>query len=199
MRHITAAAPASLSDYRWLGERQVRDGGMNGRPGKDPDSCYTWWVLATSTILGMKIHSVFDTVALEKFVLSCQDENGGFSRAPRRTEPGLTPSTKPLFRRPELATVASEHGQEIQDCGLQTAGCLALLGKGRLEEHTESRQVPDPFHTFFGLAGLSVLLGAEEFQGRRRGLEDIRFVRKLLKLINPILGVPDEFLQTTEF
>ena len=30
----------------WLAERQVKVGGLNGRPEKLPDVCYSWWVLS---------------------------------------------------------------------------------------------------------------------------------------------------------
>jgi len=36
----------------WLCERQLPSGGLNGRPEKLPDVCYSWWVLSTLTILG---------------------------------------------------------------------------------------------------------------------------------------------------
>ena len=39
----------------WLCERQLPGGGLNGRPEKLPDVCYSWWVLASLSILG-KIH-----------------------------------------------------------------------------------------------------------------------------------------------
>ena len=39
----------------WLCERQLPSGGLNGRPEKLPDVCYSWWVLASLAILG-KIH-----------------------------------------------------------------------------------------------------------------------------------------------
>lgn len=35
----------------WLCERQLPSGGLNGRPEKLPDVCYSWWVLSTLTIL----------------------------------------------------------------------------------------------------------------------------------------------------
>ncbi|CAA6660639.1 unnamed protein product [Spirodela intermedia] len=31
----------------WLCERQVKSGGLNGRPEKLPDVCYSWWVLSS--------------------------------------------------------------------------------------------------------------------------------------------------------
>lgn len=36
----------------WLCERQLPSGGLNGRPEKLPDVCYSWWVLSALTILG---------------------------------------------------------------------------------------------------------------------------------------------------
>ncbi|WLF78682.1 Rab geranylgeranyltransferase [Lodderomyces elongisporus] len=66
----------------WLSERQVLpSGGLNGRPEKLPDACYSWWALSTLSILGRK-HWV-DLTKLENFILSCQDlEKGGISDRP---------------------------------------------------------------------------------------------------------------------
>lgn len=36
----------------WLCERQLPSGGLNGRPEKLPDVCYSWWVLSSLSILG---------------------------------------------------------------------------------------------------------------------------------------------------
>ena len=30
----------------WLSERQIAGGGLNGRPEKKEDVCYSWWVLS---------------------------------------------------------------------------------------------------------------------------------------------------------
>lgn len=35
----------------WLCERQLPSGGLNGRPEKLPDLCYSWWVLSSLAIL----------------------------------------------------------------------------------------------------------------------------------------------------
>lgn len=64
----------------WLSERQVKEGGFNGRPEKLPDVCYSWWVLSSLSILGKK-HWV-DLEKLEVYILLCQDERGGFSDRP---------------------------------------------------------------------------------------------------------------------
>lgn len=36
----------------WLSERQCDSGGLNGRPEKQADVCYSWWILSSLTILG---------------------------------------------------------------------------------------------------------------------------------------------------
>lgn len=65
----------------WLCERQTPEGGLNGRPSKLPDVCYSWWVMSSLDLLGRL--SWIDHDALEHFILNCQDEeNGGFSDRP---------------------------------------------------------------------------------------------------------------------
>lgn len=56
----------------WLSERQAADAaGVNGRPGKRPDVCYTWWVGATAVILG-ELTSVLNVEHLTTFILERQ-------------------------------------------------------------------------------------------------------------------------------
>ncbi|XP_037497044.1 geranylgeranyl transferase type-2 subunit beta 1 isoform X2 [Jatropha curcas] len=65
----------------WLCERQVKSGGLNGRPEKLPDVCYSWWVLS-SLIMIDRVHWI-NKEKLVKFILNCQDtENGGISDRP---------------------------------------------------------------------------------------------------------------------
>ncbi|XP_018807570.1 geranylgeranyl transferase type-2 subunit beta 1-like isoform X1 [Juglans regia] len=65
----------------WLCERQVKAGGLNGRPEKLPDVCYSWWVLS-SLIMIDRVHWI-SKEKLVKFILDCQDtENGGISDRP---------------------------------------------------------------------------------------------------------------------
>lgn len=54
----------------WLCERQLPSGGLNGRPEKLPDVCYSWWVLSSLTIMG-RLHWI-SSEKLEQFILSCQ-------------------------------------------------------------------------------------------------------------------------------
>lgn len=66
----------------WLSERQVLpSGGLNGRPEKLPDVCYSWWVLSSLAIFNKL--SWIDGGKLKDYILNCQDEvNGGFSDRP---------------------------------------------------------------------------------------------------------------------
>ncbi|XAR63547.1 Protein geranylgeranyltransferase type II [Bertholletia excelsa] len=65
----------------WLCERQVKAGGLNGRPGKLPDVCYSWWVLS-SLIMIDREHWI-GKEKLVKYILDCQDkERGGISDRP---------------------------------------------------------------------------------------------------------------------
>mmetsp|Transcript_10215 Transcript_10215/g.15396 ORF Transcript_10215/g.15396 Transcript_10215/m.15396 type:complete len:323 (+) Transcript_10215:412-1380(+) len=90
----------------WLAERQLPEGGLNGRPQKLPDVCYSWWVLSALACID-RLHWI-NKQKLIGWILSCQDpERGGFADRP--------------------------------------------------DDQT------DIFHTFFGLAGLS-LLGYEKLE-----------------------------------
>eukprot|EP01118_Nematostelium_gracile_P005263 TRINITY_DN1652_c0_g1_i2.p1 TRINITY_DN1652_c0_g1~~TRINITY_DN1652_c0_g1_i2.p1 ORF type:complete len:336 (+),score=93.84 TRINITY_DN1652_c0_g1_i2:69-1076(+) len=65
----------------WLCERQVKEGGLNGRPEKLPDVCYSWWVLSALSILE-RLHWI-NKEKLVSFILNCQDdENGGIADRP---------------------------------------------------------------------------------------------------------------------
>jgi len=104
----------------WLCERQLPSGGLNGRPEKLPDVCYSWWVLASLRMIGKL--SWIDREKLRHYILASQDEEtGGFADRP---------------------------GDMV-----------------------------DPFHTLFGLTGLS-LLG-----------------EKSLKPINPVFCMPEDVIK----
>ena len=59
----------------WLAERQCDSGGLNGRPEKQADVCYSWWILSSLTILG-RSHWI-DEAKLAAFILDCQDADAG--------------------------------------------------------------------------------------------------------------------------
>lgn len=54
----------------WLCERQLPSGGLNGRPEKLPDVCYSWWVVSSLHMIG-RAHWI-DSKALKSFILACQ-------------------------------------------------------------------------------------------------------------------------------
>ena len=66
---------------RWLSERQVEAGGLNGRPEKLEDVCYSWWVMSSLKMID-RLHWI-DGGKLVKFILECQDtERGGIADRP---------------------------------------------------------------------------------------------------------------------
>ncbi|KAI9293245.1 terpenoid cyclases/Protein prenyltransferase [Neoconidiobolus thromboides FSU 785] len=65
----------------WLAERQLPNGGLNGRPEKLEDVCYSWWVLSSLKTLDRV--DWIDKDKLTNFILQCQDvEVGGFCDRP---------------------------------------------------------------------------------------------------------------------
>lgn len=79
---LDALSDSQLEDVAiWLSERQVPEGGLNGRPSKLPDVCYSWWVLSPLSILGKSNWINFSK--LTEFILQCQDPHkGGISDRP---------------------------------------------------------------------------------------------------------------------
>lgn len=65
----------------WLSERQLPSGGLNGRPEKLVDVCYSWWVMTSMAMID-RIHWI-DKTKLTEFILQCQDpEHGGLADRP---------------------------------------------------------------------------------------------------------------------
>jgi len=65
----------------WLAERQLANGGLNGRPEKKEDVCYSFWVLSALSILN-KLNWI-DSEKLTGFILSAQDPDvGGIADRP---------------------------------------------------------------------------------------------------------------------
>lgn len=65
---------------RWLCERQLECGGLNGRPDKLEDVCYSWWVLASLKMVDKM--GWIDGERLRGFILRCQEEEGGIADRP---------------------------------------------------------------------------------------------------------------------
>lgn len=68
----------------FLSRRQTADGGLNGRPEKLPDVCYSWWVLSSLAV--MRCAENVDGDKLVNFILRCQQEKGGFGDRPGNQE-----------------------------------------------------------------------------------------------------------------
>lgn len=69
-RHLHLVERERLSF--WLAERQIPGvGGLNGRPQKLQDVCYSWWVLSALSILQQGFDWI-DHGALIQFILDCQ-------------------------------------------------------------------------------------------------------------------------------
>ncbi|KAF2645818.1 geranylgerany transferase type II beta subunit [Massarina eburnea CBS 473.64] len=82
---LTIAGRRDLVDEEklgvWLSERQLKNGGLNGRPEKKEDVCYSWWVMSSLAMLD-KLHWI-DSEKLTSFILQCQDpELGGLADRP---------------------------------------------------------------------------------------------------------------------
>ena len=54
----------------WLSERQLPNGGLNGRPEKLEDVCYSWWVMTSMAMID-RLHWI-DQTKIASFILSCQ-------------------------------------------------------------------------------------------------------------------------------
>ncbi len=70
MPPYTPNTPSSPPRTHRLAERQTPTGGLNGRPEKLPDVCYSWWCLSALAILH-RLHWI-DQPALTNFILNCQ-------------------------------------------------------------------------------------------------------------------------------
>ena len=101
----------------WLCERQCDSGGLNGRPEKQPDVCYSWWILSCLKILGRL--KWIDNYNLSNFILKCQYKND----------------------------IINGNNSNNGDDGDGDGGGIA--------DHPGD--MPDIFHTFFGIAGLSLM------------------------------------------
>jgi len=65
----------------WLADRQLECGGLNGRPMKLQDVCYSWWVL--SSLNTIERSEWIDAEKLKHFILQAQDtETGGIADRP---------------------------------------------------------------------------------------------------------------------
>ncbi|KAL6847905.1 hypothetical protein ACP4OV_022033 [Aristida adscensionis] len=64
----------------WCVQRQVTDGGFQGRRNKPSDTCYAFWVGGVLKMIGA--YHLIDHCALREFLLTCQSPYGGFTKFP---------------------------------------------------------------------------------------------------------------------
>lgn len=110
----------------WLCERQLPNGGLNGRPQKLEDVCYSWWVLSTLSVLG-RLHWI-NANKLSRFILSAQVSTCSFP-------PRLTLSMVLIGDIGHLSHML--YAQDAEDGGIGD----------------RPDNVTDVFHTVFGCAG----------------------------------------------
>lgn len=108
---------------RWLSERQVEEGGLNGRPEKLEDVCYSWWVGSSLRMIG-RLHWI-DGGKLASFILKCQVRVPGCGKEVRADWP----------QDPEKGGIADRPGDmvDVFHTVFGIAG-LSLLGFPGLEE-----------------------------------------------------------------
>ena len=94
---------------RWCVSRQL--GGMQGRPNKVEDTCYSYWIGGTLRLLGCD--HLLDTEALTRFVLSCQTDMGGFSKVQ-----GVYPDLLHSFYSMAWLSLSSTQGLNDLHCAL---------------------------------------------------------------------------------
>ncbi|XP_014486780.1 PREDICTED: geranylgeranyl transferase type-1 subunit beta [Dinoponera quadriceps] len=122
-RKLSSEQLARLS--RWCLMRQ--DGGFQGRPGKPPDTCYSFWIGATLHLFGIRDFS--DAEQNKAFILSTQDSLiGGFAKFentrpdPLHTYLGLCglsllkfPGVRPINPELNMSERAYEHLKQIHE------------------------------------------------------------------------------------
>lgn len=97
--------PQPQRTVRWCVERQV--GGFQGRPNKDEDTCYSFWIGGSLALLGAA--TLLQRAALSAFCLSCQFAHPTFGGIAKH------PDTRPDLLHTHYAL-----------CGLSLAGAAGL-------------------------------------------------------------------------
>lgn len=157
--------------------RQVPGGGLNGRPEKLPDVCYSWWILTSLTILGRL--DWIDGARLREFILHAQDvDEGGIAD---RSGPIPTP----MLAASPGGFAADPRGGKASD---RARVSMISLVTRNLRAVGRPGDEADVFHTYFGLCGLSLLAhhGAE---GQPDGAA-VAPEAALLERIDPVYALP---------
>ena len=145
---VTAGVCASR-----IAERQTPSGGLNGRPEKLQDVCYSWWCLSALAILGRQ-HWI-DEASLTRFILFCQvrghSSDGILSGHIARGNGCNWVPAIPRMSRTSFKT----RRRCSRWLSYPTPRILQDEDDGGISDRPED--AVDVFHTFFGIAGLSLL------------------------------------------
>ena len=113
----------------WCVTRQQEEG-LQGRPNKDEDTCYSYWIGATLRLLG-DYDEFLDHAALRSFVLSCQHAVfGGFSKV-RNTHPDVLHAYYSLA----YLSLSRRHrkdatsGEDLEQVRLKELNCTLGIGQ----------------------------------------------------------------------
>ena len=79
---------------KWLVSRATCTEGFNGRPNKDADTCYTYWVGSSLRILEGEAFVALDSAL--RFVSACQGERGGIAKD-EESRPDILHTALPLM------------------------------------------------------------------------------------------------------
>lgn len=110
----------------WCVMRQVR--GMQGRPNKDEDTCYSYWIGGTLRLLHGS-DSLLNNEALCKFVFHCQTQMGGFSKVI-----GGFPDVLHSYYSLAYLSLAQDHDEEEEGKRvLQPLNCTLGIGSKAAE------------------------------------------------------------------
>ncbi|KAK2197153.1 bifunctional Prenyltransferase subunit beta/Terpenoid cyclases-protein prenyltransferase alpha-alpha toroid/PFTB repeat [Babesia duncani] len=91
----------------WLLTRLSQTGGARGRVGKRLDLCYSWWNLATLSLIGAKLPRKH-LKKMQAFIWDCQAENGGL-RSTQDPEIAESVESDPYHSFTGLATIILIH------------------------------------------------------------------------------------------
>jgi geranylgeranyl transferase type-1 subunit beta len=117
---------------RWCVHRQVA--GMQGRPNKAEDTCYSYWIGATLCLLGRG--DLLDQEPLRNFILNCQTQMGGFSKVL-----GAYPDILHAFYSMAWLSLSSEF-REGDKFDLRKVNCTVGVCEDRLKIFECPRNVP---------------------------------------------------------
>jgi geranylgeranyl transferase type-1 subunit beta len=108
---------------RWCVHRQV--GGMQGRPNKDEDTCYSYWIGGTLRLLGED--GLLQHEPLRAFVMNCQTSMGGFSKVS-----GVYPDLLHSYYSLSYLSLSQGYFEDDDEpIGLKDLNCTLGIGKER--------------------------------------------------------------------